>query len=152
MVWFKNRPKAACDIVYTLTQQKISRKLKTMSLPSRRLTPTTTRLSSSLPSSASPHFPSIHFASPSLLRSPLSLTTSSTSSFSRLFASSPPATPITSTMGDVPDADMDAVQRRLMFDDESVSYFSPSFSCYSLVSVYVDSLDFYVFVDFFMPK
>ncbi|OAY34240.1 isopentenyl-diphosphate Delta-isomerase I [Manihot esculenta] len=91
-----------------------------MSLPSRRLTPTATRLSSSLPSSASPHFPSIHFASPSLLRSPLSLTTSSTSSFSRLFASSPPATPITSTMGDVPDADMDAVQRRLMFDDECI--------------------------------
>ncbi|KAJ9169267.1 hypothetical protein P3X46_017474 [Hevea brasiliensis] len=95
-----------------------------MSLASRLLnTPTTTRLSSNLPSSASPrysHFLSSHFAPPSLLRFPLALKPSSSSSFSRVFSSPPPATTSTSTMGDAPDTGMDAVQRRLMFEDECI--------------------------------
>ncbi|KAJ9176119.1 hypothetical protein P3X46_011464 [Hevea brasiliensis] len=82
-----------------------------------------TRLSSSLPSSASPrysHFLSTQFASPSLIQFPLTLKPSSTSSFSRVFSSSPSAITATSTMGEAPDVGMDAVQKRLMFDDECI--------------------------------
>ncbi|KAF2286445.1 hypothetical protein GH714_016977 [Hevea brasiliensis] len=44
-----------------------------------------------------------------------------------VFSSSSSAITATSTMGEAPDVGMDAVQKRLMFDDESVPYFLPSF-------------------------
>ncbi|EEF47402.1 isopentenyl-diphosphate delta isomerase, putative [Ricinus communis] len=103
-----------------------------MSLTSRLLnTPATTRLSSSLSSSSSSSSPSpspkryfLHsnITPPSLLRFPLILKLSS-SPFSRVFSSSRSTTASissNSTMGDAPDAGMDAVQRRLMFEDECI--------------------------------
>jgi len=106
-----------------------------MSLTSRILftPPTTIKLSPSIPppsafcplktpslSSNSPH--------PSLLRF-THITKSPSSLFARVFSSfNPTATTTPPTMGDAPDAGMDAVQRRLMFEDESVSHFSSPFS------------------------
>lgn len=88
--------------------------------------------SSTLPSSSASHYLSSHFALPSLLRFPLNIKHSS--SLFRVFSSSQPATTSTSTMGDAPDAGMDDVQRRLMFEDESV----PSHLLFCIVSaVYV---------------
>ncbi|OAY32274.1 isopentenyl-diphosphate Delta-isomerase I [Manihot esculenta] len=74
--------------------------------------------SSTLPSSSASHYLSSHFALPSLLRFPLNIKHSS--SLFRVFSSSQPATTSTSTMGDAPDAGMDDVQRRLMFEDECI--------------------------------
>ncbi|KAJ6762442.1 ISOPENTENYL-DIPHOSPHATE DELTA-ISOMERASE [Salix koriyanagi] len=85
-----------------------------MSLTSRFLfTPPTIKLSPSLPPSSAfsplitPSLPS-NPINPSFLR------------FARVFSSSKPTATPTTTMGDAPDAGMDAVQRRLMFDDECI--------------------------------
>ncbi|KAB5512355.1 hypothetical protein DKX38_029383 [Salix brachista] len=93
-----------------------------MSLTSRILfTPPTIKLSPSLPPSSpfsplrTPSLPS-NSINPSFLR------------FARVFSSSKPTATPTTTMGDAPDAGMDAVQRRLMFDDESVSHLSSPLS------------------------
>jgi len=120
-----------------------------MSLTSRILftPPTTIKLSPSIPppsafcplktpslSSNSPH--------PSLLRF-THITKSPSSLFARVFSSfNPTATTSPPTMGDAPDAGMDAVQRRLMFEDESVSHFSSPFSylhCSQCLSFFLGS-------------
>ncbi|KAF5726339.1 isopentenyl-diphosphate Delta-isomerase I [Tripterygium wilfordii] len=59
-----------------------------------------------------------HFSSPPLARSPLHLNSSSPPSASSLLSVRAATTSL--AMGDAPDAGMDAVQRRLMFDDECI--------------------------------
>ncbi|KAG6738578.1 hypothetical protein D5086_033319 [Populus alba] len=98
-----------------------------MSLTSRILftPPTTIKASPCLPppSAFCPlKTPSLYFNSPhpSFLRF-THITKSPSSLFARVFSSfNPTATTNPPTMGDAPDAGMDAVQRRLMFEDECI--------------------------------